>query len=200
MRRSTFIALHTFASAMVLGLRVADATMIYNDLYLSQFCVRRTALIYDTTNPDIDRRIRIETTPRDLRSCSDFGELDCEIFSDNLAAEAEPELIKSIDAQLRSKTSDLEISLGYRYLNQENSGCTYFETKLRDPRRVREECEDIEPNSDHLELFGVLTLTTVSVMAFALLAGACLLRRSFRNWHLRNMIQRGKAISSPPGS
>ena len=171
MRRSTFIALHTFASAMVLGLRVADATMIYNDLYLSQFCVRRTALIYDTTNPDIDRRIRIETTPRDLRSCSDFGELDCEIFSDNLAAEAEPELIKSIDAQLRSKTSDLEISTGYRYQNQENSGCTYFETKLRDPRGVREQCEDIEPNSDHLELFGVLTLTTVSVMAFALLAG-----------------------------
>jgi hypothetical protein len=135
-----------------------------------------------------------------LRSCSDFGELDCQIFSDNLAAEAEPELIKSIDAQLRSKTSDLEISTGYRYQNQENSGCTYFETKLRDPRGVREQCEDIEPNSDHLELFGVLTLTTVSVMAFALLAGAWLLRRSFRNWHLRNMIQRGKAISSPPGS
>jgi hypothetical protein len=45
MRRSTFIALHAFASAMVLGLRLANATMIYNDLYLSQFCVRCTSLI-----------------------------------------------------------------------------------------------------------------------------------------------------------
>jgi hypothetical protein len=54
-----------------------------------------------------------------------------------------------------------------------------------------------------LEFFSTLTLTTVSMVAFGLLAGVWLLRRSFRNWQLRNMILRGKArqeLGSSPES
>ena len=92
------------------------------------------------------------------------------------------------------------MSGNYQSASQEKSGCTYFERALRDPKRVRGERDNIEPDSEHLELLSVLALTSVSVISFALLAGIWLLRRWFRNWQLRNMILRGKTASNPPNS
>jgi hypothetical protein len=189
MLHSAVHALLAFAFAMVLDLRAADATAISTDLYLSEFCVGCTSLIDNTVKPDLHRPISIETTTHDLTACKHYGEPYCANFSDNLSAEAETDIITSINAQLGS----IENSVEYRDEYQENSsGCTYFESKLRDPRRVREECGNVEPGSDYLELISALTLTTVSVISFALLAGVWLLRRSFRNWQLRKMLLQDK--------
>ena len=92
------------------------------------------------------------------------------------------------------------MSAGYQSASQEKSGCTYFERALRDPKRIREECDNIEPDPEHSEVLSVLTLTIVSVISFSLIAGIWLLRRSFRNWQLRNMILRAKTASDPPDS
>jgi hypothetical protein len=193
MLHSAVHALLAFAVAMVLDLRVADATAISTDLYLSEFCVGCTSLIDNTIKPDLHRPISIETTTHDLTACKHYGEPYCANFSDNLSTEAATEIITSINAQLGS----VENSVQYRDEYQgSNSACTYFESKLRDARRVRDECGNVEPGSDHLELVSVLTLTTVSVISFALLAGVWLLRRSFRNWHLRKMILRDKTTSN----
>ena len=199
MRHSVFIALSAFAFAMIFGLRAAHTTTLYRDLYLAQLCVGCTSLIYDITKP-ADRQMSTDKTTDDLSSCLDYGELYCGTFSDNLSAEAETEIMKFVDAQLRSKISDLAMSVGYQSESQENRDCTYLETKLRDPERVREECDNIEPDPEHSEVLSVLTLTIVSVISFSLIAGIWLLHRSFRNWQLRNMILRGKAASHPPNS
>jgi hypothetical protein len=89
----------------------------------------------------------------------------------------------------------VRISVEYQDENQGNSGCTYFESKLRNPTRARAECGNVEPGSDYLEMASVLTLTTVSEVSIALLAGGWLLRRSFRNWQLRRMIMHDKAAA-----
>lgn len=185
-------ALLAFAFAMIPDLRVADATTISTDLYLTQFCAGCAPLIDDTIKTNLNWPRSVETTIHDFTACKYHGELYCGNFGDNLSAEAEAEIIKSINPQLGSETSDLPISVEYQDKYHENSGCTYFESKLRNPKRVLDECGDVEPGSDYLEFFSTLTLTTVSVTAFALLAGVWLLRRSFRNWQLRNMILRGK--------
>ena len=199
MLHSGFIAVPTFVFAMIFGLRDAGTTTLYGDLYLAQLCVGCTSLIYDIAKP-ADRQISTDKTTDDLSSCLDYGELYCGTFSDNFSAEAETEIMKFVDAQLRSKISDLAMSVGYQSESQENRDCTYLETKLRDPERVREECDNIEPDPEHSEVLSVLTLTIVSVISFSLIAGIWLLRRSFRNWQLRNMILRGKAASHPPNS
>ena len=199
MRHSAFIALSAFAFAMIFSLRDADTTTLSRDLYLAQLCVGCTSLIYDITKP-ADRQMSTDKTTDDLSSCLDYGELYCGTFTDNLSAEAETEIMKFVNSQFKPKISYLEMSVGYQSASQENSGCTYFETKLRDPERVREECNNIEPDPEHSEVLSVLTLTIVSVISFSLIAGIWLLRRSFRNWQLRNMILRGKAASHPPNS
>jgi len=199
MRHSASIALLAFVFAMVFGLRDADTTTLYSDLYLAQLCVGCTSLIYDIAKP-AERQMSTDKTTDDLSSCLDYGELYCGTFSDNLSAEAETEIMKFVDAQLRSKISDLAMLVGYQSESQENRGCSYFETKLRDPERVREECNNIEPDPELSEFLSVLTLTIVSVISFSLLAGIWLLHRWFRNWQLRNMILRGKTASGPPNS
>jgi len=192
MLHSAVHALLAFAFAIFLDFRVADATAISTDLYLSEFCVGCTSLIDNTIKPDLHRPISIEATTHDLTACKHYGEPYCANFSDNLSTEAATEIITSINAQLGS----VENSIEYRDEYQGNSSCSYFESKLRDPRRVRDECGNVEPSSDYLELISALTLTTVSVISFALLAGVWLLRRSFRNWHLQKMILRDKTISN----
>src|SRR6516225_7768780 len=61
--------------------------------------------------------------PHDLTACKHYGEPYCENFSDNLSAEAEIEIITSVNAQLGSETSDLKISVEHVGQYQENSGC-----------------------------------------------------------------------------
>jgi len=196
MLRSAAIALVAFAFAMMPGLRLADATTIDGDLYHAQRCAGCTSLTYDTVDGDTDRAAN--TDARDLlTSCLDYGQLYCGIFGEALSTEAKAELAASVDGQLRAKISDLEILIGYRNKTEENTGCSYFATKLRDPDRVREECDDVEPVADDTESVGVLTIVTVSMASFALLAGAWLLRRFFRNRQLRNIILRDKTTSAP---
>jgi hypothetical protein len=196
-------ALLAFAFAMIPDLRVADATTISTDLYLTQFCADCVLLIDDTIITNLNWSRSVETTIHDFTSCKYHEKLYCENFGGNLGAEAEAEIIKYINPQLGSETSDSQISAEYQDKYQENSGCTYFKSKLRDPTRVLDKCGNVESGSDYLEFFSTLTLTTVSVTAFGLLAGVWLLRRSFRNWQLRNMILRGKArqeLGSSPES
>jgi hypothetical protein len=199
MLRPAAIALVAFAFAMMPGLRPADAATIDSDLYQAQRCVGCTSLIYDIVDPDTDRAANTEASD-DLTSCLDYGQLYCGIFGDAISTEAKAELLTSIDGQLRSKISDLEILIRYRNETEENRGCSYFETKLRDPNRVREECDEIEPVADDLETVGVLTIVTVSMASFAVLASAWLLRRSLRNRQLRNIILRDKTTPAPRAS
>jgi hypothetical protein len=199
MLQSAAITLVAFVLAMMPGLRPADATTIDSDLYHAQRCVGCTSLIYNVVDQNTDRATSTEAAD-DLTECLDYGQLYCGIFGAALSTEAKAELLASIDGQLRANISDLEILIGYRNKSEENSGCSYFETKLRDPNRVREECDEIEPVADDLESVGVLTIVTVSMASFAVLAGAWLLRRSLRNRQLRNIILHDKTTSATRAS
>jgi hypothetical protein len=190
---ATFLAI---SFAMVLDFRGADATAVSADLYLSQVCAGCTP-INDTVTRDLDWLMSIKTTTHDFTACSYYGELYCKNFDDNLSNETETEIEISLNTRLASEIADLQILAEYRPEYIESAGCSYFESKVRDPRRVREECNDVEPSSDHLELLSVLTLTTILMISFVLLAGVWLLHRSFRNWRLRNMIARDKTTARP---
>jgi len=192
MFRLVVTTLLAFAVAMVPDSQPADATAISTDLYHSQFCADCTPLMDYNTKPDLDRLISIETSTRDFTSCKSHEKIFCGNLEDNLLAEEDLEITKIIDALGGLETLNLEISDEYRNERQETSGCDYLETKLRDPRRVRQECDNVEPGANDPESFGVLTITTVSAISFALLAGVWLLLRSFRNWQLQNIIRRDK--------
>jgi hypothetical protein len=177
--------------AVILGLRRADATAISVDLYLSQFCAGCALLTDDTSKPDLDFLRSNETTAQDFTACRYHG-LDCKNFRDNLSDETKTEITKSVNAQLASEISDLKISVQYRDEYTESNGCTDSETKFRDPRRVHEECENVDPAPDYFEFVNMINLTIVSMTSFTFLADGWLLYRSFRNWRLRNMIGRDK--------
>jgi hypothetical protein len=198
MLRLAATALVAFVFAMILDLQLAGTTPISPDLYLTQFCAGCAPLIHDALKVDIDWPIALVTIPRDFETCKSNGELHCESFDDRLSAKTEAEIIKSTNTQLGSGASNLNLGISFEYREQyqEINSCSYLESKLRDPNRVREECENVEPGSDDSELVSMLTLTTVSVISFALLAGVWLLHRSFRNWRLRNTILRDKASSN----
>jgi hypothetical protein len=178
--------------AVILDLRGADATAISADVYLSQFCADCALLIDDTSKPDLDLLRSNETTTLDFTGCRYHGKLYCKNFNDNLLDETETEITKSVSAQLASEISDLKISVEYRDEYTEGDGCTESGTKFRDPRRVHEECENVDPAPDYFEFANMFTLTTVAIISFTLLAGVWLLHRSFRNWRLRNIIGRNK--------
>jgi hypothetical protein len=192
MRHFAVTTLLAISFAVILDLRGADAAAISADPYLSQFCAGCMA-INDTVTRELDWLMSIETTAHDFTACSYYEELYCTNFGDNLSNETETEI--SRDTQLASEIANLQILAEYRPEYEESGGCSYFESKVRDPRRVREECNDVEPNSDHLELLSVLTLTTIVMISFVLLVGVWLLHRSFRNWQLRNMIPRDKTTA-----
>jgi hypothetical protein len=194
MLRLAATALVAFVFALILDLQLAGTTPVSPDLYLTQFCAGCAPLIHDALKVDIDWPIALVTIPRDFETCKSNGELNCESFDDGLSAKTEAEIIKSTNTQLGSGASNLNLGISFEY--REINSCSYLESKLRDPNRVREECENVEPGSDDSELVSMLTLTTVSVISFALVAGFWLLHRSFRNWRLRNTILRDKASSN----
>jgi|SRR5208282_2873681 len=196
MLRFSVTTLLAFSFAVILDLRGSEAAAISADLYLSQFCSGCTALTDDSITRDLDWPISIATTSRDFAACKYYyGELYCKNFGDTLSDEAETEITKSINAQLASEISDLKVLVEYRDEHREGDGCTDFESKFRDPRRVHEECDNVEPAPDYFEFLSVFTLTSVSVISFTLLAGVWLLHRSFRNSQLRNIIARGKTTA-----
>jgi hypothetical protein len=130
---TTFLAT---SFAMVLDFRRADATAVSADLYLSQFCAACTAR-------DLDWLMSVKTTTHDFTACSYYGELYCQNFDDNLSNETETEIEISLNTQLASEIANLQILPEYRLEYKESGGCSYFESKVRDPRRVREECNDV---------------------------------------------------------
>jgi hypothetical protein len=180
-------ALFVFSFATITDLHVADATPISFDLYLSEFCAGCTASMDGAIKPDLDWLASVDTSARDFASCKYHGELYCEDLDDTLSAEAETDIIKSMSAESGS--------VEFRDENQKDSGCTYVESKLRDPTRVRAECDNLEPGGNDLESFGVFTVTIVAVVSFVLLASTWLLLRWLRSLQLRNMIRRGKTTA-----
>jgi hypothetical protein len=199
MLRLAVITLLVFTFAVIRDSREADATAISADsadLYLSQFCADCALLTDDTSKTNLDLLRSITTTTHDFIACRYHEKIYCKNFGDNLSDETETEITKSINAQLTSEISDLKILVEYRDDYKENGGCTYFESKLRDPSRVHEECDNVEPRPNYLELFSIVTVTTVSVISLALLSGVWLLHRSFRNWQLRNIIARDQTTAN----
>jgi len=196
MLRLAATALVAFVFAMILDMQLAGTTPISTDLYLTKFCAGCAPLIHDALKVDVYWPIALETIPRDFETCKSNGELHCEIFDDDLSARTEAEITKSTNTQLGLGASNLVVSFEYREQYQEINSCSYLESKLRDPNRVRGECENVEPGSNDSELVSMLTLTTVSMISFAFVAGFWLLHRSFRNWRLRNMILRDKTSSN----
>jgi hypothetical protein len=192
MLRLPLTPLLVLSFAVILDLRRADATAISADVYLSQFCAGCALLTDDTSKPDLDFLRNNETTTQDFTVCRYHGKLYCKNFDDNLTDETETEITKSVSAQLASEISDLKISIEYRDEYTEGDGCTDSETKFRDPRRVHEECENVDPAPDYFEFVNMFTLTIVSMISFTFLAGVWLLHHSFRNRRLRNIIGRDK--------
>jgi hypothetical protein len=183
-------ALLALAFAITLELRVADAAAVSGDLSLPEFCAGCAPLPDEALKTQIFLSMDINETIQSSSSCKYYDETDCGSIGQIFSIETTTEIVKSIDDHFGSEI------LEYQSEHQGNSGCGYFESKLRDQSRVQAECDNIEPASGHGDLVGVVTLTTVSVGAFALLAGVLLLHRLFRNWRLQSLIQRDKSSSS----
>ena len=192
MLRLAVARLLALSFALILDSRGADATAISADVYLSQFCAGCALPTDDTSKPDLDFLRNDETATEHFTECRYRGKLYCKNFGDNLLDETETEITESVNAQLASEISDLKISVEYRGDYKEDDGCTDSETKFRDPRRVHEECENVDPVPDYFEFINMFTLTIVAIISFTLFAGIWLLHRSFRNWRLRNIIGRDK--------
>jgi hypothetical protein len=192
MHRLAVAALFVFSIATITDLRIVDAMPISSELYLSEFCVGCTTSVDATNKSDLDWLASIEASIDEFESCKSQGDTYCEHLDDTLSAEAETDIISSISAESGLETLGVGISFEFRDENQKDSGCTYLESKLRDPTRVRAECDNLEPGENNLESFGVFTVTIVAVISFALLASIWLLFRWWRGWQLRNMIRRDK--------
>jgi hypothetical protein len=189
-----------FVFAMTPGTRATDAGGISIDHDVSQFCADCSPLIDDTVKTDFDghpgtESMSIEKTIRDISACKHHDQLDCGNLDDVYMFEAATEIVKPTDIYFDPQILYPEISLEYQGTHQANNGCSYFESKVRDPRRVAAECDNVEPGSDHPELLNALIPATVAVIAFALLAGIWLLHRFIRNWRLRKMMLRDKPNS-----
>jgi hypothetical protein len=188
-------ALLALAFAITVEVQVADDTTISVDLYVSEFCAGCAPPLDESLKTEINSSIGIDETIQSLSACKYSDEPDCGNFGQIFAIGTATEIVKLINNHFGSDISDSTTPIEYRDAYQGSSGCSYFESKLRDQSRVRAECDNIEPGSNHGELVSVLTLTIVSVVAFALLAGVWLLHRLFRNWRLQSLIPRDKRAS-----
>jgi hypothetical protein len=197
MYRLAVVALFVFSFATITDLRIAAAMPISSDLYLSEFCADCTAPIDDNINPALYWLSSIDISIHNTKWCKSYEDIYCGHLEYTLSAEAETDIISSIGAESRLETLDLGPLAEFRDDNQKDSGCTYLESKLRDPTRVRAECDNLEPGGNNSESFGVFTVTIVAVISFALLASTWLLLRWWRGRQLRNMIGRDKATAEP---
>jgi len=193
MFRFAAAALLAFAFAMTPGSRATDAGAISVDLDVSQFCAGCLPLLDDTVKTDFDghpgtKLISIGKAIQDISACKYKNQLDCQKLDDDYMLEAATEIVKLTTPYFEPQILYSEISLEYQGNHQTNNGCSYFDSKVRDPRRVAAECDNVESGPDHPELLNVLTLVTVSVVAFALFAGIWVLHRWIRNWRLRKMM------------
>jgi hypothetical protein len=189
-------ALLALAFAITLELRVADAAAVSGDLSLPEFCAGCAPLLDDSLKTEINSAIGIDDKIQSLSGCEYYDEPNCGNLEQIFATETKTAILKLISDHLGSETLASTIPIEYQDEYQGSSGCSYFESKLRDRSRVRAECDNIEPGSNHGELVSVVTLTIVSVIAFALLAGVWLLHRLFRDWRLRSLIPPDKRASN----
>jgi hypothetical protein len=189
-----------FAFAMTPGSRAADAGTISVDLDVSQICADCSPLLDDAVKTDFDGHpgtepISIGKPIQDISVCKYYDQLECGNIDDGYTLEVSQNIITHTNIYFDSQILYSETSLENQGNHQANNGCSYFESKVRDPSRVAAECDNVEPGSDHPELLNALTLVTVSVVTFALLAGMWLLHRFIRNWRLRKMTLRDKPNS-----
>jgi hypothetical protein len=188
-------ALLALAFAITLELRVADAAAISGDLALPEFCAGCAPLLDDSLKTKINSPIVIDNKMRSLSACKYNDEPNCVNLEQIFAIETTTEIVKLMNDHLGSEILYSAARIEYQGEYQGNSGCSYFESKLRDQSRVRAECDNIESGSNHGELVSVVTLTIVSVVAFAILVGVWLLHRWFRNWRLQSLIPHDKRAS-----
>jgi hypothetical protein len=198
MLRLAVVSLLAFELGTNLHLPAADAAVISRaDPYVSQFCTGCAPLKDDDLQIYRGHPLNKEITTPETEACEDHSAFDCVNRTDDPTGEETepavsyiPEIILSNDHH-ESETFELRIPARDWGDYQRTLGCSYFDSELHDPRRVQDECGNVEPGSDYSELISVLTLTTGLVLCFAVIALAWLGRRSYRNWRLRNMVSQG---------
>ena len=188
-------ALLALAFGIILELGVADAAAVSGDLLLPEFCAGCAPLLDDSLKTEINSPIVIDDKIRSLSESKYNDKLDCENTKHIFTIEITIEIAELMNDHLGSGILESTTPIEYQGEYQGNSGCSYFESKLRDQSRVRAECDNIEARSDHGELVSVVTLTIVSAVAFAILAGVWLLHRLFRSWRLQILIPHDKRAS-----
>ena len=188
-------ALLALAFAIILELGVADAAAVSGDLLFPEFCAGCAPLLDDSLKTEINSPIVIDDKIRSLSECEYNDGLDCGNTEHISTIETTTEIVELMNDHLGSEILESITPIEYEDQYQGNSGCSYFESKLRDQSRVRAECDNIEAGSNHGELVSVVTLTIVSALAFAILAGVWLLHRLFRNWRLQSLIPHDKRAS-----
>jgi len=188
-------ALLALAFAIALELRVADAAAVSGDLALPELCAGCAPLLDDSRKTEINSPIVIGDKMQSLSSCKYNDEFDCRNFEQIFTIETTTEIVELMNDHLGSELLESAAPIEYLGEYQGNSGCSYFESKLRDQSLVRAECDNIESGSNHGELVSVVTPTIVSVVAFAILAGVWLLHRLFRNWRLQSLFPHDKRAS-----
>jgi hypothetical protein len=200
MLRLAAIALLALALATILDLRAADATAVSPlDPSFLQFCAGCERPKNDHLQIYLDWSVGTHTTMVDTDVYENNNALSFPTLIENLISdEVKPLIGNSPTIILFNEFNDLlKIDLQnpatYREHYFESNDCTYLESKLHDPKRVKDECSNIEPGTDYSELISVFTLSIVSVFSFALIALACLLHRAYRSWRLRKMIPKGAA-------
>jgi hypothetical protein len=197
MLRSAVIAFSALALATILDWRAADAAAISAlDLSRSEPCVGCAHFESDDRQILLDWSIRTETTPLDIAPCSDQSTFVCRNpAEDSVSRETEPwvgdsSTVISAGDLLAPVASDSTVGWDdYSRLNN----CANFESQFRYPNSSEDGCGSVKPGSDYSELISALTLSIVSVLAFALIALGWLLHRAYRIRRLQRMIRHGRS-------
>ena len=175
MLRAMVVLLLAFALTTVLDVQAAVATAIPTP----DLSVSRMGLKDDDLREDLDQPISPGTSTADIDR---EDPADASVRGEELSlVEVSPAVISI------AESFALSIAVKDWQAYQGGDDCNYFGSELHDPKRIEDECGNVEPGSDYSELISVLELTTVSVLSFSLGAAVWLLHRSYRNRRLRNI-------------
>src|SRR5262249_42285217 len=147
----------SLAVVVFLVVPVAGAAVISVDRALYQFCTDCAPLLDDTTRTNLDWSLREESesignTGQDFAKRKYHSQLDLENLAAGQTVDIAADMARFINAHFGQGIPELATPVEYQGRHQENDSCSYFESKLRDPRRVQAECDNVERVSDHLEL------------------------------------------------
>jgi hypothetical protein len=148
------------------------------------------AVLEDTNKADLDLSISIDETTHDFSTCKYHDQANCENLDENSTIESQ--IAQFVGDIYKLKFHIKKILVEHQAEQHGSDKCSYFEGTIRDQRRVSAGCGTVQPISHYGELASVLTLITISVVAFAVPAGLWLVHRSFRYWQLRSLISRYK--------